>query len=94
MTKISKEEIVHIARMSAIELKENEIDPLIAQIEQVLSYAQRVTQVATSHHQEQSLKNIKVVRKDLVVSQNPEPLLAQAPQRESNYFVVPKILDN
>lgn len=93
MTKISKEEVLHIARMSAMELKENETDPLIAQLEQVLSYAQRVTQVAASH-QEQSLKNINVVRKDLVVSQNPAPLLVQAPEREGNYFVVPKILDN
>ncbi len=94
MTKISKEEVLHIARMSAMELKENEIDPLIAQLEQVLSYAKRVTQVAATSHQEQTIKNINVVRQDLVVPQNPAPLLAQAPEREGNYFVVPKILDN
>lgn len=93
MTKISKEEVLHIARMSAIELQEHEIDPMIVQLEQMLSYAYRVTQIA-AHGEESSMKNSNVMRKDLVVSQNPAPIIAQAPEHEGNYFVVPKILDN
>jgi aspartyl-tRNA(Asn)/glutamyl-tRNA(Gln) amidotransferase subunit C len=93
MTKISRTEVLAIARMSAIRLQEDEIEPLIAQIEQVLSYAQRVTKVATTL-EEASRKNVNVMRADIIVPQHPEPILAQAPVREGNFFVVPLILDN
>ncbi len=93
MTKISRKEVLKIASMSAIALREEEIEPMIAQLEQVLSYAERVTQVATSV-EEPSTKNINVMRDDLVIPQDPVPILAQAPEREGNYFVVPMILDN
>lgn len=93
MTKISREEVLHIAHMSHIALREEEIEPLIVQIEQVLSYAERVRNVATNV-QEPSTKNVNVFREDLPVPQYPELLLGKAPEREGNYFVVPKILDN
>ncbi len=93
MTKISRQEVLKIAYMSRIALRENEVNPLIAQLEQVLSYAERVTEVAISM-KEPSTKQVNVFRADLVVSQNPEPILAQAPEKEGNYFVVPVILDN
>ncbi len=93
MTKISRKEVLDIARMSAMELKEDEIDAVIEQLQQVLSYARRVTHVAT-HLEEPSMKNINVMRKDFVVPQHSALILAQAPEREGNYFVVPKILDN
>ncbi len=92
MTKISRQEVLKIAYMSRIALREDEVNPLIAQLEQVLSYAERVTEMATSM-QEPSTKQVNVFRDDLVVPQNPEPILAQAPERESNYFVVPVILE-
>lgn len=93
MTKISRQEVLNIARMSAIALPEKEIASTIVQLEQVLSYAERVTQVAQSLD-EPSIKNSNVMRNDLVIPQNPAPILAQAPEHEGNYFVVPMILDN
>jgi aspartyl-tRNA(Asn)/glutamyl-tRNA(Gln) amidotransferase subunit C len=93
MTKISRQEVLKIAYMSRIALREDEVNPLIAQLEQVLSYAERVTEAATSM-QEPSTKQVNVFRDDLVVPQDPEPILAQAPEREGNYFVVPVILEN
>ncbi len=92
MTKISREEVLNIARISHIALRDEEIEPLIEQLEQVLSYAERVVQVATNV-EEPSTKNINIFREDLVIPQDPEPILAQAPEREGNYFVVPMILD-
>ena len=46
MTKITKEEILKIARMSHLEIQEHEIEPLRAQLESVLSYAERVQEVS------------------------------------------------
>lgn len=93
MTKISKEEVLKIARMSHVEVHENELKPLMEQLEQVLSYAQRVTEVA-AQIEEPSTRNINVFREDVVVKQDPELILSQAPLREGDYFVVPVILHN
>jgi aspartyl/glutamyl-tRNA(Asn/Gln) amidotransferase C subunit len=92
MTKITKEEGLKIARMSHIGLRDYELQPLIEQLEQVLSYAERVAQIA-SEAQEQSIKLVNVMRDDVIISTNPAPLLACAPEREGDYFVVQAILD-
>ena len=93
MTKVSREEVLKVAQMSYIALRDEEIDPLMKRMEQILSYAERVTQVATAI-EEPSTKNVNVFRDDLVVPQDPEKILAQAPERAGDYFVVPMILDN
>ncbi len=93
MTKISRDEVLHIARISRISLREEEINPLMEQLEQVLSYAHRAME-AGADIEEPSTKNVNIFRDDLVIPQDPEPILAQAPEREGNYFVVPVILDN
>lgn len=93
MTKISREEIVKIAAISNVDLHENEIQPLVEEIEQVLSYAQGVTEFAADI-QEPSTKNVNVFREDVVIPTEPEPILDQAPEREENYFVVPMILES
>lgn len=93
MTKVTREEVIKVARMSYIALRDEEIDTLRGRMDQILSYAQRVTQVATAV-QEPSTKNVNVFRDDLVVPQEPEMILAQAPERAGDYFVVPMILDN
>ena len=92
MTKISRQEVLHIARISALALKEEEVDSMVEQLEQVLSYAERVKEVASTL-EEPSTKNINQMRQDFIIPQDPEPLLAQAPEREGNYFVVPMILN-
>ncbi len=91
MTKITKQEALKIARLSHLTIHESEIQPLIKQLEDVLSYAERVTQVVTDV-EEPSTKNINVFREDVVVKTDPAPILAQAPVSEGNYFVVPIIL--
>jgi len=92
--KITKEEALKIAYISRIALKDSEIDPLIKQLEAVLSYAERVRQVAAELDDQPSNRNVNFVREDVVAKCNPNPILERAPEREENYFVVPKILDN
>ncbi len=92
--KITKEEALKIASISRIAIKDSEIDPLINQLEAVLSYAERVRQVAAELDDQPSNRNVNFLREDVVVKQSPEPILDRAPEREENYFVVPKILDS
>ncbi len=93
MTKISREEVLKIARASQLDLHEDEIKPLISQLEEVLSYAERVKEVAADV-EEPSMRNVNVLREDVIVSTDPDTILEKAPDREGNYFVVPMILES
>jgi len=91
MTKISKEEVLKIAEISHISLREDEIKPMIKHLQDVLSYAERVQEIAADI-EEPLNKNVNVFREDVIVQVQPETILAQAPEREDDYFVVPAIL--
>lgn len=92
MTHITQEEIQKVARLSHIELTEQEIMSMSAHLESVLSYAARVQDIAqdvTAALQ----KNSNVERKDIIAKTDCESILAQAPEREGDYFVVPVIIE-
>jgi aspartyl/glutamyl-tRNA(Asn/Gln) amidotransferase C subunit len=93
MTKISKEEILKLAAISNIKILPHEIEPLARQLEDVLTYAVRVTELAVDV-QEPSMKNVNIFREDVVVATDPELVRAQAPARDHDFFVVPAILEN
>ena len=93
MTKVSREELLKIARMSYVDVHEDEIEKLIDQVEDILSYAERVSEVAVDI-EEPPIKNVNVFREDVIVETDSEPILAQAPEREGDYFVVPRILES
>jgi aspartyl-tRNA(Asn)/glutamyl-tRNA(Gln) amidotransferase subunit C len=93
MAKITRDEVIKIARISHIQLLEDEIEPMQHHLEAVLSYATCVQEIAatTSIH---GTTSINIMREDVVIPTNPEKILAEAPQAEEDYFVVPRILEN
>jgi len=91
MTKVSREEVLKIAEISHISLKEDEIEPMMKHLQGVLSYAERVQEVAADI-EEPSDKNVNVFREDVVAQFQAEKVLCQTPEREENYFVVPAII--
>jgi len=93
MVKITKEEVLKIAHLSKIAVNEQEVENIVRQLQDVLSYAERVQDIAKEVDIPTS-KNINVDRQDVVISSDPKKILEQAPQAEDGYFVVPKILDN
>jgi aspartyl-tRNA(Asn)/glutamyl-tRNA(Gln) amidotransferase subunit C len=93
MIKITYDEIRKIAHMSHIAIYEDEIEIIKQQLEQVLTYAARVQEMATNI-QGPRTKNTNVFREDVVVRQDCQKILAQAPVEEGGYFVVPIILES
>ncbi len=89
--KITREEVLKLAEISKIEIQESEIDTLINHLQEVLTYAERVSQVAEDAN-EPSSKNINIMRDDVPCSCYPKPILEQAPEHDDDFFVVPKIL--
>lgn len=92
MAIITKEEIKKIAAISNIILHEHEIEPLQEQLTQVLAYAQRVVDVS-GDAQDIGIVPINVTRPDVPNPFDAERILAQAPEREGDYFVVPIIIE-
>ena len=90
---IDKAEALKIAEISKIAVTQEEIESIMKQMQEVLSYALRVQQIATELDEHLSNKNINFVREGLAGESTPEELLKRAPQHEEHYFVVPKIID-
>ncbi|MEX2438000.1 MAG: Asp-tRNA(Asn)/Glu-tRNA(Gln) amidotransferase subunit GatC [Candidatus Babeliales bacterium] len=92
MSKLTREELLKIAYISRLELYDAEVPALHQHLSDVLTYAERVNDLA----REVTLatgKNINVFREDVVESTNSEPILERAPEREENFFVVPRIIE-
>ena len=93
MVYISSEEVLKLARLSRIELRPEEVDGVRMRLQQVLEYAACVSEVAGQTN-EPSAANVNVFREDVVVATDSEKILALAPDRQDNLFVVPSIIKN
>lgn len=89
---ITKEEVEKIARLSHIELSETEIISAIEHLDAVLNYAARVQEIAKDVDVP-SLKNCNIERDDSIIPTDAQAILAQAPEREGDFFVVPVIIE-
>ncbi len=92
MTKVSKEEIKNLAIMTKLYIAEDELEAMQHRLESMLDYAQRV-QLIAKDIEIPSEKNINHDREDIMIQGSVVDILAQAPQQEDNYFVVPKIIE-
>ncbi|MCX5924621.1 MAG: Asp-tRNA(Asn)/Glu-tRNA(Gln) amidotransferase subunit GatC [Candidatus Dependentiae bacterium] len=94
MSKVTKEEVRKLAGLTKVSFEEHELDGIIQQLNDVLAYAERVVQIAEQQVDMPTSKNVNCDRADVVIPTDITAILAQAPQQEDNYFVVPKFLDN
>jgi aspartyl-tRNA(Asn)/glutamyl-tRNA(Gln) amidotransferase subunit C len=95
MPGITREEVAHLARLSRLELKAEELDHFAEQLNDIVDAVARVSEIAaedvppTSH----PLPLTTVLRPDVVrPSLTPAEALAGAPAAEEQRFRVPQIL--
>lgn len=94
--KINKEEILHIAKLANLNLKENEIDEYILNLQDILNFANILNNINTDKIDESiSMQNsYNVFRKDEVVEfKDNLLLLSNAPEKENNMFKIPKVIN-
>jgi aspartyl-tRNA(Asn)/glutamyl-tRNA(Gln) amidotransferase subunit C len=94
--KLSREEVLHIARLARLGLDEQEIDRLGGQLSKLLEHFQVLQQVETEGvpPTSQSVSLQSVMRDDVVApSLLPEDVLANAPHREGDCFRVRAVLE-
>lgn len=93
--KVSKEEILHIAKLANLNLKEEEIDTYLLHLQDILNFANIVNNAPVEGLKETigSNKNYNVFRKDEIINfEDNEALLANAPEKERNMFKIPKVI--
>lgn len=95
MTKISRDDVVKLATLSSLQLADDEIAPLQADIESILKYVEQLDELDTESvepaYQVTGLKN--VLREDEVQeSVSRDALLDLAPERMNDQIKVPKVI--
>ena len=91
--KIEFEELVKLAHLSRIAMTDKELKQLLPQIESVLEYASCLAQACSAKNPADMPKNINVFRADEFVSTDPKTFLAEGPDVQDDYFVVPTIVN-
>jgi aspartyl-tRNA(Asn)/glutamyl-tRNA(Gln) amidotransferase subunit C len=94
--KLSREEVLHIARLARVALSEDEITRLSEQLSNLLEHFEVLQRVDTEGvpPTAQSVTLQSVMREDEVApSLPPEDILANAPRRDSDCFRVRAVLE-
>ncbi len=95
MTKITSEDVLKVAKLARLELPEEEVELYTSQLEKILGYFEQLEQIETTDIEPttRAVEVVNVVREDSVIEANiREDLLNEAPQREGDFYRVPKIL--
>ena len=92
---ISKEEILHIAKLADLELEENEIEKYMLHLQDILNFANIVNNAPVDNLDitigANEAKNI--FRKDEIKRfEDTESLLQNAETKEQNMFKIPKVI--
>ena len=93
--KVSKEEIMHIAKLANLNLSEEEIEKFTANLDDILNFADVVNNAPVEGLTESFgvNENYNVFRKDEIkVFEDNEALLQNAPEKDRNMFKIPKVI--
>jgi aspartyl/glutamyl-tRNA(Asn/Gln) amidotransferase C subunit len=91
MARFTREDLLKIAELSALDLLTDEVDVFADQLHTVLEYTQELARAAISH-EDDGVRAINVFREDKPLRRDATPLTSNSPQFEDHYFIVPKIL--
>lgn len=93
---ISKEEIIHIAKLANLSLTEEEIDKYTNDMEEILTFANTVNNVNTDGIEDSlgANGNYNVFRKDEIEEfGDRDALLQNAPAQDEGMFQIPKVIN-
>ena len=95
MTKINSNDVRKVAQLARLELPEDEVLAYADQLQEILGYIEQLQKVDTSDiaPTTRAVEVVNVLREDFAeLTENREELLDLAPNREGDFFRVPKIL--
>ena len=93
---LDKAAVAHIAALARIRLSEDELEPLAAELSQILTWVEQLAEVDTSDVAPMaSVAAMKApTREDKVTDgDRPDAILKSAPQAARGFFAVPKVVE-
>ena len=97
MTKITSEDVRKVAKLARLDLPNDEIDTYADQLQDILGYIEQLDKIDTTDipPTTRAVEVVNVLREDLVeLTEVRDELLELAPNREGDFFRVPKILSD
>ena len=93
---VSKEELLHIANLAQLTLKDDEIDKYLSNLQDILNFAEVVNNAPVDDLDitigANEAKN-RFRKDEIKVFEDNEALLANAPSKEMNMFKIPKVIN-
>lgn len=94
---VSKEEILHIAKLADLNLKEEELEKYALNLQDILNFANIVSNAPTQGLKETvgAQEAYNIFRKDEIKqsSVTKEELLQNAPEQQEGMFKIPKVIN-
>lgn len=93
---IKREEILHIAKLASLKIKEEEIEEYRKNLQDILNFAKTINSVDTDKLEETNgaSVNVNAFREDEVKDfEDKDKLMQNAPEQENNMFKIPKVLN-
>ena len=93
---VSKKDVKYIADLARLEFTERETESLAEDMNQILDYMDQLNELDTEHVE--PLRHVIELNQDLREDKQTKPLdhddaLKNAPDADSDYFRVPKVID-
>ena len=96
-TKISKKDVAYVGRLARLNVTEEEMETFTPQLNSILSYMDKLNGLDTSGVSPMShvIEVSNAFREDMVRESFPQDVsLSNAPEREREYFKVPRIIED
>ncbi len=93
---VDTDTVRRIARLARIRVEEEELEKLACDLSSIFEWVEQLNEVDTTNVAPMtSVENMPMKKRpDEVTDGNcPEDILANAPMREGNFFVVPKVVE-
>ena len=93
---VNREEVLKIASLAKLSLTEEEVEKYTSQFNDILDYMHQLNELDTENVEPLShvLELTNVMRKDVEESSlKRKEVLKNAPESDSDYFIVPKVID-
>ena len=92
---VTREELLHIAKLANLTIKEEEINSYLSNLTEILNFANMVNKAPVDELKETigSNTNYNIFRKDEIIEfEDNKALLQNAPEQEQNMFKIPKVI--
>ncbi len=97
MNQINASDVRKVAGLARLDLPNDQLEEHAIQLEKILAYVEQLEKVDTTNipPTTRAVEVVNVLREDVVTSTDiRDKLLALAPEREGDFFKVPKILSD